>query len=212
EALDDQLNPSTLGPELLANPDFDGNADGWVLGSNVAYTDHAVVVDMSSSQDDGETYQYVALEPGKRYRVTFTISDLANDTAIVWLNGECFDTGSRHSAEISTNGTHSFDFSFYGDNPTEGAQRFNIGVDAFNYNAGAVFTLTSVSVKELVGASVAAYQPFAIDNLPPVRSQIPVYAGRSGKKLQNSQVDMNDVVVRDHETGDVTLNGNLTVP
>src|SRR5207247_8450533 len=56
EALDDQLNPSTLGPELLANPDFDGNADGWVLGSNVAYTDHAVVVDMSSSQDDGETY------------------------------------------------------------------------------------------------------------------------------------------------------------
>jgi hypothetical protein len=56
--------PRAYGPELLVNPNFDGNADGWSLGgyNPPAYTDHAIV---AYSADDFQ--EFLAMQTAPMY-------------------------------------------------------------------------------------------------------------------------------------------------
>lgn len=129
-------NP-TYSSNLLTNGNFSGNADGWTLYSGVFYINNS----LSASYTLGIPIASApfSASAGKSYKVSFTLSDVANDTVQVY-----FDSISSNPIGLG-NGTYEFITT-----PAEGqvAYQENIYFDIDNYSTGATYTLTSASVSE----------------------------------------------------------------
>jgi len=85
------------GSELITNGDFDGNASGWNLQVGWAYNGNKVSKSLNNSS---YLLQTSTLTIGKKYKVTFTISDYVSGE--IGLNSVFWGTNNLYS----TNGTY----------------------------------------------------------------------------------------------------------
>ena len=90
-------NENLYGTEEVTNGDFDGNASGWNLQVGWAYNGNKVYKSLNNSS---YLLQTSALTIGKKYKVTFTISDYVSGE--IGLNSVFWGTNNLYS----TNGTY----------------------------------------------------------------------------------------------------------
>jgi hypothetical protein len=90
-------NENLYGSEEVTNGDFDGNASGWNLQVGWAYNGNKVSKSLNNSS---YLLQTSALTIGKKYKVTFTISDYVSGE--IGLNSVFWGTNNLYS----TNGTY----------------------------------------------------------------------------------------------------------
>ena len=91
-----------LGPELVTNGDFTGDATGWSLGTGWAYGTNNVVATAASGILI-QTYDPGVLVDGATYRVTYTISGYVDGTYRAQLYGN-LQTG--QGVNRTANGTY----------------------------------------------------------------------------------------------------------
>ncbi len=78
---------TTIGPELIANGTFTGDANGWTLGTCARYGNNAVTVTYIYNEDCSGPYisTSIATEAGETYLVTLTISAVSGNIGPVYL-------------------------------------------------------------------------------------------------------------------------------
>lgn len=91
---------TTLGNELLTNPNFTGSAVAWTVGSGWAYSSNSV---SKTSNGTASLSQSVALAPLREYLLTYTVSNLTVGTVNVTLT---MASGSYTGPTRSENGTY----------------------------------------------------------------------------------------------------------
>lgn len=139
----------TTGSELLTNPTFDGNADGWTLGNCATYSDGTVVfLNNGGPQDSPRLIQVVSLTAGKVYCLTVNLAAFNNDEASLWLYTAVGEYGVPCRTER---------FASLGENKTfitvATTQSVEISIEPWGWYVNAGFTVTSVSLKEVTAPS-----------------------------------------------------------
>jgi hypothetical protein len=89
---------SSLGTELLTNPNFTGNATGWTLGSGWAYSSNSV---SKTSNGTAALSQSAIFNPNEEYIVSLVVSNLTAGTLTPTLGGMV-------QSAISANGTYTY--------------------------------------------------------------------------------------------------------
>jgi hypothetical protein len=121
---------TTLGNEVLSNPNFTGSATGWTVGSGWAYSSNAV---NKSSNGTATLTQNVSIYVLREYLLTYTISN--------WTVGSVTPTVGGHTGTaVSANGTY-----------TERFVASSSVALTFTPTNTARFTIDTISLKPLTG-------------------------------------------------------------
>jgi hypothetical protein len=125
-----------VGPELVTNGGFDGNADNWTLGGTSVYNSNAVDINVPSATGALSQTTGATVAAGRTYLVTYTITNYSGSGSIRPTFGSAGTTFS------SGNGTFSV--------PIVAA---STNSDLLFINGGVAYTATidNISVKEIPG-------------------------------------------------------------
>jgi hypothetical protein len=134
------VNSAPLGPELVRNGGFDGNADGWTLGEGWAYGNNNIVA-TNASGILIQTYDPSVLVNGATYRVTYTISGYVDGRYRAQIYGT-LQVGQGTDREA--NGTYTEDITISED--TAAQDRFRI-TTVITGSA----TIDNISVRKVAG-------------------------------------------------------------
>ena len=124
------------GNELVTNGGFTGGTTGWTLGDCASYgTDDVNVNYTNCNSPDINTT--IAVEKGKTYKITFTLSNVVGDEVYY------YDSAGNFSSDGFSDGTYSgvFNSTFTGNDM--------IFFENYNWNPGSSWTIDNVSIKEI---------------------------------------------------------------
>ncbi len=153
----------TLGPELITNGTFTGNADGWYLyddaNGSASYNDNNVTVSYTGVEDytDISTTTDFTIESGKTYELSFDISNATDDVVFYFNNttdadcpDHCMPIDSTSYPDVSYgDGHHTFTF-------TSGYDGTDVlSFASYNWNTDTGWTIDNVSVREVVSGAPA---------------------------------------------------------
>lgn len=131
---------SSLGTELLTNPNFTGSASGWTVPAGWAHSANAV---SHTSNGTGSLSQSASIPAFREHLLTYTVSGLTAGTVNVTLT---MGVGSYTGPTRSANGTY--------------AERIHLSFPATALNFvpsnTARLTIDNVSLRPLLGANVRA--------------------------------------------------------
>lgn len=142
---------ATLGPELVTNGTFTGNADGWTLGQNWAYGTNNVVLTLDAATEGKLSQTISGIESGALYLVTWTQThSVANNGTIQAALGGLF-AGSAVSFPTANAGSlTAVVFA-----TASGDLELSFTPSQASGGTGTI-TLDNISVKELIAVETAA--------------------------------------------------------
>ena len=98
--------------ELSTNGDFDGNADGWSLGSGWSYNNGKI---SKVSNSPSFISQAITFDAGKTYKVSYTTSNVLSGSVFSSLrgggsnvNGSFFDSNGTYTDVLESTGNGAF--------------------------------------------------------------------------------------------------------
>ncbi len=164
-----------LGPELITNGTFTGNADGWYLyddaNGSAFYDDNNVTVLYTGVESSTSIYADAGfvLESGKTYELSFDISNATDDVYFYFDSatdadcpGRCIPIDSTNYPDVSYgDGHHTFTFT----SGYDGTDALTF--DSYNQNPNTGWTIDNVSLREVVsGGGPAPFFTVSSSNTP----------------------------------------------
>lgn len=121
--------------QLLSNPSFDGNANGWVLGADVVYYNNNISCSFQGNNySDSEASTEFPVQEGVEYNVTLTLSNVQNDTMYAYIQYDFVQLDEIGNGTWQINFTSSY----------TGTNYFGVGL--WNGNVGATYILENAYV------------------------------------------------------------------
>lgn len=143
-----------LGPELVTNGTFETDLSGWSiwhgtiaqdLDTNGGSTYSMLVTNTGSGNADGEAYQFVPMESGKKYQVSFDEKNAGTSLyfSMGAANGDAGAFGQNGYSNANWANV-SFEITVPGTTTT------SVQLNMFPYTSGEAILLDNVSIKEVL--------------------------------------------------------------
>ncbi len=150
-----------MGPELITNGGFDGNANGWTLQSGWTYGSNHLI---GTAAYNDRAYQTIDPVPDGAYLLTLDVT-VASGSFVAFLDN-AFPFGSGTTVQLGNPITATGSYSV-----SVGVNAF--GADAFRYfsffaNAAFTGTIDNVSLRQIVG-DTPLYTPSLISSIARVQ-------------------------------------------
>jgi len=144
-----------VGPELIDNGTFTGNADGWDLHDSGAYNDNNATITFTGAENwaDATVTTNAPLEAGKTYLLTFDLSGVSNDSVYIY-----FDDNSYYGNIAYSSGSHSVIIN----NEVDATETINF--ESYYWNENHTWTIDNVSMKEISSTPTPSFEVLNFDN------------------------------------------------
>jgi trimeric autotransporter adhesin len=132
-----QASSTVIGSELITNGSFTGSATGWTLGSDASYNSNNVRVSCVSACNDATVSQNISTVAGHTYLIQYDFSGAATSSASVYFTNNSLQGNDSYFAQNQV----IFTADYTGTD--------TLFIDSAYYNAGTLYTIDNVSVREI---------------------------------------------------------------